>query len=319
MAVYTEVGAEELERFLEQYRVGRARSLKGIAEGVENSNFLVETDLGRFVLTLYEKRVQVDELPFFLGLLEHLARRGVACPQPARLVSGAQWTELNGRPAALLTWLDGVSYREPDPSHCAEAGIALARLHDAGADYPVHRANALSLSGWQALAKTTAAEAGGVKSGLDDLIANSLCDLEREWPTDLPAGIIHADLFPDNVLFLDDRISGLIDFYFACNDFYAYDVAVMLNAWCFDGHGRFDFERGRRLLEAYRSVRPLSQRELDCLPVLAQGAALRFLLTRLHDWLRRDPSALVRPKNPLDYVTRLDFHRSVRDPAAYGV
>ena len=319
MAVYTDVAFEDLERLLGDYAIGEAKSFKGIAEGVENSNFLLQTTTGDYILTLYEKRVSAGDLPFFLGLLDHLAVRGVACPLPVQTKSGARWIELNGRPAAVLTYLDGLSLRRPEAGHCAAVGTALAELHEAGRDFPLKRMNALSLAGWHTLADATLAEADGVQKGLAELIASSLKAFDAHWPSGLPSGVIHADLFPDNVLFLHGKVSGLIDFYFACNDAYAYDLAIMLNAWCFETDGSYNVTKGRALVNAYNARRPLSQAEYDALPVLARGAALRFLLTRLFDWLRRDPNALVRPKDPLDYSRRLRFHLSVDSPGGYGL
>jgi homoserine kinase type II len=319
MAVYTDVAFEDLERLLGDYAIGEPKSFKGIAEGVENSNFLLQTTTGDYILTLYEKRVSAGDLPFFLGLLDHLAVRGIPSPLPVHTRSGARWTELNGRPAAVLTYLDGLSLRSPEVRHCAAVGLALADLHEAGRDFGLRRPNALSLAGWHALAQSTIGEADSVQKGLAQLIASSLERLDAAWPSGLPSGVIHADLFPDNVLFLHDRVSGLIDFYFACNDAYAYDLAVMLNAWCFEIDGSYNVTKGRALVNAYAGRRPLSQKEYDALPALARGAALRFLLTRLHDWLRRDPNALVRPKDPLDYSKRLRFHLSVANAGGYGL
>ncbi|HWA92022.1 MAG TPA: homoserine kinase [Rhizomicrobium sp.] len=317
MAVYTDVSFEELEAFLADYDVGHAATFKGIAEGVENSNFFLRTASASFVLTLYEKRVRENDLPFFLGLMEHLSSRGIACPLPVRRKDGALWGTLNGRAAALLTFLDGVSLRSPQPEHCAAAGAALAALHEAGADFALYRPNALSVDGWRDLAAALIPQADTVEPGLGTLIEKTLEQLH--WPHPLPSGVIHADLFPDNVLFLGGRVSGLIDFYFACNDALAYDLAVQLNAWCFHGDGSYDFTRGRSLIAAYRKHRELSEAEIAALPMLAQGAALRFLLTRLHDLLHHDPNALVRPKDPRDFAKRLRFHRAVKSPSEYGL
>lgn len=317
MAVYTDVSYEDLEKLLGDYDIGSPRSFKGIAEGVENSNFLLQTSRGAFILTLYEKRVSESDLPFFLELMEHLAAHGIACPQPVRGKTGGNWFTLNGRPAALLTFLDGVSLRRPEVSHCVMAGEALAKLHAAGRDFGRTRPNALGPDGWTKLAGETLAGADKVQPGLAELIRSSLDEL-RDWPTGLPDGIIHADLFPDNVLFIGERISGLIDFYFACNDFLAYDIAVMLNAWCFEADGAFNVTKGKSILSAYRQNRELSDAEITALPMLARGAALRFLLTRLYDWLNPDPAALVRPKDPRDFAKRLRFHRKVRNAAEYG-
>jgi homoserine kinase type II len=318
MAVYTDVSFEDLEKLLTEYDIGSPRSFKGIAEGVENSNFHLQTDRGGYVLTLYEKRVSADDLPFFLGLMEHLATHGIDCPQPVRNRAGKNSIVLNGRPAALLTFLDGVSLRKPDVMHCAQAGEALAKLHAAGAGFKPVRGNSLSVAGWKKLAADTRADADSVQAGLASLIDTTLDEMNA-WPTTLPSGIIHADLFPDNVLFTDGKISGLIDFYFACNDAFAYDIAIMLNAWCFEPDGAYNITKGKSLLSAYRQHRELTVQEIQALPILACGAALRFLLTRLYDWLNPDPAALVRPKDPRDYVKRLRFHRSVRNASEYGL
>jgi len=319
MAVYTEVSFEELEGFLADYDIGVPRTFKGIAEGVENSNYYLQTSAGSFILTLYEKRVRADDLPFFLGLLEHLAARGIACPLPVRSRSGAQSTILGGRPAALLTFLDGLSLRRPEATHCAAAGAALAEMHAAGKDFALKRPNALGHNGWRELAQACIPRAEEVEKGLAELIASSLGELASNWPDGLPEGVIHADLFPDNVLFIDGGVSGLIDFYFACNDALAYDLAVMLNAWCFESDAAFNVTKSKNLIAAYARKRPLSAAEREALPVLAAGAALRFLLTRLYDRLNHDPQALVRPKDPREYSKRLRFHRKVRSPAEYGL
>lgn len=319
MAVYTDVAFEDLEALLADYDIGAPLSFKGIAEGVENSNFALKTEKGSFILTLYEKRVRADDLPFFMGLLEHLSRRGLSCPIPERNRDGKTWTVLNGRPAAVLTWLDGVSLSRPEPAHCAAAGLALAQLHEAGAGFSLARPNTMGIAEWKRLAAATHGRADEVEPGLAAFIASALEEIVDTWPEGLPEGIVHADLFPDNVLFVNDRLSGLIDFYFACNDAFAYDIAVALNAWCFDSAATFDPAKGASLLDAYRARRKLSAAEIDSLPVLAQGAALRFLLTRLHDWLNPDPMALVRPKDPREFASRLRFHRNVRSAKEYGL
>ena len=319
MAVYTDVSFDELEALLAGYDVGEPLSFKGIAEGVENSNFYLQTDRGNYFLTLYEKRVHESDLPFFLGLMEHLSARGIACPQPIRRRDGAQWTRVNGRPAALVTFLNGLSLRRPDVSHCAAAGDALAHLHATGADFAVRRPNALGVDGWRELVDRTASGANTIELGLRELIEGSHRELIDGWPRGLPSGVIHADLFPDNVLFMNEKVSGLIDFYFACNDAFAYDLAIMLNAWCFESDGAYNITKGRSLVAAYRRRRELSAAERAALPLLAAGAALRFLLTRLYDRLNHDPMALVRPKDPRDFARRLRFHRSVKSAAEYGL
>jgi len=320
MAVYTDVGAEELSDFLAGYDIGELTSYKGIAEGVENSNFLLHTSAGTFILTLYEKRVAREDLPFFLTLMTHLASRGVDCPQPLVNRSGDALGTLAGRPAAIINFLEGVWPRKPNVAHCAAVGQALAKMHLAGRDFPMTRANALSVSGWRPLFDAAAPRADEVQHGLRAFLAAELDHLEADiWPTGLPQGVIHADLFPDNVFFLGDRLSGLIDFTFACNDMLAYDVAICLNAWCFESDHSFNVTKARAFLNAYGRERKLSEAEQDALPLLARGAAMRFLLTRLVDFLNVPPGALVRPKDPLEYVRKLRFQQGVRTIRDYGV
>jgi homoserine kinase type II len=319
MAVYTDVSDEELEDFIASYAIGALTSFKGIAEGVENSNYLVHTESGRYILTLYEKRVRREDLPYFLGLMQHLVARGISSPLPVKDRDGRTLRELAGRPAALITFLEGLWVRRPNIEHCHALGDALAHFHLAGADFPMFRANDLSLPGWRPLVQAIGAGADEVVPGLAVEIEKELSFLEQRWPSDLPEGVIHADLFPDNVFFLGDKISGLIDFYFACNDTLAYDVAVCLNAWCFESDGSFNITKARAMLQAYEGVRPLSEAELKWLPTLARGAALRFLLTRTYDWLNTDESALVRTKDPNEYLRKLRFHQRVKSYRDYGL
>ena len=319
MAVYTDVSDEELEAFIESYAIGALTSFKGISEGVENSNYLVHTEVGPYILTLYEKRVQPEDLPYFLALMEHLAARGISCPLPVHDREGRTLKELAGRPAALISFLEGLWVRRPGIEHCAGLGQALAKFHLAGLDFPMQRENDLSLPGWQALYDDVKASADGVIPGLKDVIAQELAYLGDNWASDLPSGVIHADLFPDNVFFLDDKVSGLIDFYFACNDMLAYDVAVCLNAWCFEPDASFNVTKARAMLQAYEGERPLTKPELDGLPLLARGAALRFLLTRTYDFLNTDANALVKTKDPNEYLRKLRFHQRVTSYRDYGL
>jgi homoserine kinase type II len=318
MAVYTDVTDTDLQAFLEAFDLGPVLAFKGIAEGVENSNFFLRTEKGSYFLTLYEKRVKEEDLPYFLGLLEHLSARGIPCPLPVRARDGKPWRLLNGKPAAIVTFLSGLSPRKPDAQQCGELGAALARLHVAGHDYLLHRPNALSVQGWKTLVKACEPRANTVHMGLAQTISAEVKLLEQRWPTGLPEGLIHADLFPDNVFFMNGRVSGVFDFYFACNDAFAYDIAVALNAWCFEPDGAYNITKGRALLSCYRSVRPLTGSEVAALPTLARGAALRFLLTRLYDWIHREPNALVTVKDPIEYVTKLRFHQGATGAAAYG-
>lgn len=319
MAVYTEVTDEALIAFLGLYDIGTLIAFRGIAEGVENSNYALKTTGGDFILTLYEKRVETADLPYFLGLMEHLAARGLTCPLPVRARDGANLNGLAGKIAAITTFLPGVWPRRVLVEHCEPLGAALALLHQAGADFSVTRRNGLGPDAWGPLLQKCLPGADTVQHGLGDDLAVWLGGIVADWPKDLPVGQIHADLFPDNVFFLDGALSGLIDFYFACTDFYAYDVAVCLNAWCFERDFSFNVTKSRALLRGYESVRPLSEAERAALPVLAQGSAMRFLLTRLYDWLNTPEGALVTPKDPLDYYRRLRFHLAAEDASAYGL
>src|ERR1700681_2980754 len=320
MAVYTDVAADELAEFLSRYEIGELLSYKGIAEGVENSNFLLHTSAGYFILTLYEKRVAKSELPFFLGLMTHLAGRGIICPQPLKNRGSDALSTLAGRPAVIINFLEGIWPRKPNAAHCAGVGQALAKMHLAGRDFPMSRANALSVSGWRPLFAQASSRADELQPGLAAFIEAELDHLESGiWPKNLPQGVIHADLFPDNAFFLGERLSGIIDFTFACNDFLAYDVAICLNAWCFEADHSFNVTKARAFLGAYGRERELSQAEEDALPLLARGAALRILLTRLVDFLNVPPGAMVEPKDPLEYVRKLRFQQSVASMRDYGV
>ncbi len=319
MAVYTEVGDADLEELLKRYDLGAVLSFKGIAEGVENSNFLLRTEAGIFILTLYEKRVAAADLPFFLGLMEHLAGRGIRCPLPVRARDGQALQSVAGRPAAIISFLEGMWIRRPRTEHCAALGRALAEMHEAGRDFPLRRANALSRNDWRPLFQMSRFRADTVEPGLEAFIAAELSYLEANWPAGLPEGVIHADLFPDNVFFLRNRLSGLIDFYFACNDLFAYDLAICVNAWCFEPDNSFNVTKGRAFIQAYEEVRALEPSEREALPVLARGAALRFLLTRLCDWLTVPTGALVTPKDPREYLRKLRFHQKVGGAVDYGL
>lgn len=319
MAVYTDVSDDALEEFLAQYDLGAVLACKGIAEGVENSNYLLQTERGTFILTLYERRVEARDLPFFLGLMEHLAGRGVACPTPVHGRDGQALRKLCGRPAAIVTFLNGMWARRGKVHNCAQLGAAMARMHRAGEDFGLWRANALSVHAWRPLFEPCRARADEVEPGLAREIDAELDFLDAHWPIGAPAGVIHADLFPDNVFFLGEGLSGLIDFYFACNDLYAYELAICLNAWCFENDLDFNITKARHMIRGYRSERALTPAEIAALPVLARGAALRFLLTRLHDRLFPAAGAMVRHKDPLEYLRKLRFHRGLKGPGAYGL
>src|SRR4051812_26912590 len=319
MAVYTEVPDGDLAQFVAEYDLGEPVSCKGIAEGVENSNYLLKTTRGTFILTLYEKRVKLEDLPFFIGLMQHLAGHGLSCPTPIPDRNGQALKTLCGRPAALISFLEGMWPRRPTEKHCLALGAALADFHLKGRDFAMRRPNDLSVEGWRKLIAATEARADEVEAGLGGRLKSEFAFLEANWPKSLETGVIHADLFPDNVFFLGDRLSGIIDFYFACTDFLAYDLAVCLNAWCFQPDMSFNVTKAKLMFDAYRKLRPIPAAEMEAIPILARGAALRFLLTRLYDWLNHPPGAFVKPKDPIEYIRKLRFHQAARDAGAYGL
>jgi homoserine kinase type II len=318
MAVYTDITDEELQLLLADFDLGAPLAFKGIAEGVENSNFLLETEKGRFFLTVYEKRVRADELPFFLNLLTWLADHGYPSAAPVANRSGQVLQTVRGKPAAIVTFLPGLSVRRPSAAHCREAGEGLARLHLAAQGYPGVRANDLGQEAWAPMVERLAAAADELKPGLAATLRADLARIAARWPTDLPTGIVHADYFPDNVFFSAGKFAGVIDFYFACVDALAYDIAVALNAWCFEADGSFNITSARALVAGYERHRPLSDAERAALPVLAHGAAMRFFLTRLADWGATPAGALVRPKDPLEYERKLAVHREAPDLVLFG-
>ncbi|MEX6508093.1 homoserine kinase [Jiella sp. M17.18] len=318
MAVYTDVSEPQLSAFLAGYDLGDLKSYKGIAEGVENSNFVLKTGEATYILTLYEKRVNRGDLPFFVGLMEHLAEGGLSCPLPVRDRAGETLGELAGRPAAIFTFLEGMWTRRPGAEHCRAVGAEMARMHAIAGSFALTRRNGLALSDWRPLFDSCGGRADAVEPGLGAEIAAELDFLEANWPADLPAGVIHADLFPDNVFFLAGELSGLIDFYFACNDLLAYDLAIGLCAWCFEPDGSYNVTKGRALVEGYAGVRPLTEAEIEAFPVLCRGASIRFLLTRLYDWLTVPDDSFVTKKDPREYLKKLRFHRGIAAAAQYG-
>jgi homoserine kinase type II len=323
VAVYTDIGAEAMARIIAAFDVGALVSAKGIAEGVSNSNWLIETEgkdsrPSRFILTMYESRVDADDLPFFLGLLDHLAARGCPVPRTIHDRENRAFRTYEGKALALIEFLPGVSVSEPTPGQARAVGAALASIHLAAADFPASRANGMDLAAWRRLLGDCGEDGlAAIHPELGRIVTAELAFLSARWPAGLPRGVIHADLFPDNVLMRGEDVAGLIDFYFACNDLLAYDVAVTHAAWCFSGDGaRFDPALSRALLEGYESVRPLGEDERRELPVLARGAAMRFIATRAYDWLHTPSDALVTRKDPMAFARRLAFYA---DPANAGL
>ena len=322
MAVYTEIDSDTLAEFAAQYPLSQVDEFKGITAGVQNSNFLLTTADAKYILTIYESSangVSAADLPFFLGLMLHLSAQGLSCPVPLARKDGELISTIKNKPAALVSFLEGRSVKTPRPEHCRALGAAMAQMHLAGDGFELKRPNNHGLGNWQALFERCHSRADEVSPDLTRAMERELTRLKENWPDNLPTGIIHADLFPDNVFFMQGDMSGLIDFYFACNDFYAYDLAIALNAWCFEADATFNVTKARALLSGYQNLRPLAPEEIDAVPILGAGAAMRFLTTRLFDWLNQVDGAQVEPKNPNDFLRRLRFHRSATRPADYGL
>lgn len=324
MAVYTHVPAEDIDAFLTRYDAGRLVSAKGIAEGVENSNYLLETTGAdgkghRYILTLYEKRVDEADLPFFMDLLDHLGARGCLVPRFIPDREGRRLQQLGGRPACLIEFLTGISVTEPTPGQARAAGAALGQMHRAAQGFTGERRNALDLQGWHDLAARCGDDFDRITPGLGARVAQELAFLDAHWPMDLPRAVIHADLFPDNVLMLGDKVTGLIDFYFSCTDIRAYDLAVTHSAWVFSNDGATGFrDRAAALCAGYEAAHGLSDAERAAFPILCRGAALRFLLTRAYDWINTPADALVTRKDPLAFLRRLDFYADAEPAQLLG-
>jgi len=319
MAVYTQIDDTALEQFLARYETGTLLSIAGIAEGVENSNYLLRTDAENYILTLYEKRVNEEELPYFIGLMQHLSAAGLQCPVPIADQNGVILQQLSGRPAAMVSFLNGTSKRFPNPKQCFALGQTLAQFHLLSADFELTRKNGLGPDDWLALLESIDKTPEDMPESLLEMAAAKLSEILAKWPSGLPSGAIHADLFPNNVLFVGDELTGVIDFYFACNDLYAYDLAVCLNSWCFDADGSFNITKSTALINGYQTGRPFQPDEIDALATLCSGAAMRFFLTRLYDWIHTPKDALVKPLNPLEYWQKLRIHEKAQSPQAYGI
>ncbi|MEM7663704.1 MAG: homoserine kinase [Pseudomonadota bacterium] len=320
MAVYTQVSDGALADFLSAYSIGEPRAFKGIAEGVENSNYYLETTEGRYILTLFERRVNPDDLPWFVALTEHLSKNSFPCAAPIAGRDGVALRQLEDRPALIVEFLTGISPRRPNVRQCRTVGTALGNMHQALSEFTETRENDLGPSGWEHLWQGRSANADELQAGLSSLVDSDMELIRALWPKtgSMPTGAIHADLFPDNTFFIGDEFTGAFDFYFACTDFLAYDLAICLNAWAFEDGAEYNFSKGAALISGYQSVRPLTEIELASLPLLARGAAIRFFLTRLVDWYDTPADALVKPHDPLDYAQRLRFHRAVKSAGDYG-
>jgi len=322
MAVYTRITEQELQKALDAFDIGTLARFEGIADGVENSNYHLFTNKNgesrRYILTLFEKRVNAEELPFYLGYMRHLRARGIDCPAAEKNRSGAEIFTLAGKPAIITTFLDGAWPREITPAHGAAVGETLARMHLAAKDFSPKRKNGMGPAAWRSLISACLREADTLEAGLSGQLSSALDDIEKNWPRHLPQGAVHADLFPDNVFFKDGALSGVIDFYFACTETFAYDLMLTLNPWCFDKAGTLDRATSAALLTAYHAVRPLSADEIKALPFLGRAAALRIVATRMYDWFNPAKDAVVTPKDPMEHVRILRFHQSAHSAADYG-
>lgn len=317
MAVYTQISQTELEKLVSDYDIGNIESFSPIESGIENTNYFIFTNKNRFVLTIYEKRVNTSELPFFLNLMNHLSGKGFVCPVAIANKNGATLSQIKGKACAIISFLEGAETKEITIENIAEVGAGIARMHIAGSDFFSHRKNDFSIEGWKNIYKTIQTRADELTPGLAKEIGDNIDFLERNWPKNLPSGIIHADVFPDNVFFKNNKLAGVIDFYFACNDFFMYELAICLNSWCFEKNFEFNQAKAKALFSAYNQVREISEAEYAALPILARGAAIRFLLTRLYDWLNRVDGALVTTKNPLEYLDKMRFHLSIESYNEY--
>lgn len=314
MAVYTQLSKADIEGLLAQYNIGTLVSFEPIAEGVTNTNYLVVTSQNKFILTLFEKHFELSELPYFTALMEWWHARGISCPQPIMGKSGRTLCALKEKPALIVSFLDGGGVKNILPEHMLQLGELVARMHITGIDFPYVRENKLSVKGWETIIDEIIERADEIEPELKKLISEEYNYLSEHWPSDLPRGPIHSDLFPDNVFFNKPFggkpvLSGVIDFYFSCNDFWAYDLAIIINAWCFDERHRLVKERVQALLAGYNDIRPISVEEDAAFALLLRGASLRFLLTRSYDWLNRVEGALVNVKDPLEYAQKLRFHQ----------
>ncbi len=312
MAVYTHIPSEELANLVSEFGAGNLVSAKGIAEGVENSNYLVETDQGRFIFTVYEKRVDSADLPFFFAMIDHLVTKGCPVPKALTTADGKHIVERNGKKMAMMDFMSGLSVTHPTPDQARAVGFALGQMHGSLADFDRRRANSLGPEGWFELADRCNGDLDRIQPGLSDRVRAECAFLKAHWPADLPHSVIHADLFPDNVLMVGDTVGALIDFYFACYDIRAWDLAVTHAAWSFEPDGTgFNAAVGDGLIDGYRTAFGLTEAEVEAFPILARGACLRFLLTRAWDWLNTPAGAMVTRKDPIAFLNRLEHYAAL--------
>ena len=316
MAIYTKLSESKLREFFSKYNLGNFINYKEIKEGIENTNYFIETEKGKFILTLYEKRVDEKDLPFFMSLMKNLFDKNFPSPQPIINKNGNYISEISGKKAAVVSFLDGSEKKNLNPDNCYEIGIQTAKLHLITKNLTGKRENKLSINSWRKIYKKIENECPKIHVKLAETIEKSLNEIENDWPQNIPSGIIHADLFPDNIFFKKEKLSGIIDFYFSCYDFYAFEIAICLNALCFEGRKEnlsFNVTKAKKFIDGYSEIRKLSEEEKKSLKILCQGAAMRFLLTRVFDYLNLTEGALVKIKDPIEYLKRLEFHNNVKD------
>ena len=322
MAIYTKLDKENIISIISNYNLGGMKNYQGIKEGIENTNYLVETDKGKFILTIYEKRVNKDDLPFFSKLMVELSNKKFFCPKPILNKNNKYISDLGSKKFMLVSFLEGKSKTNLSPDDCGSVGKEAARLHEITKNFDFKRNNDLSVKSWRKIFDQVKDRCNQIHPDLPKLIEINLRDVEKDWPENLPKGIIHADLFHDNIFFKNNNFSGFIDFYFSCNDFYAFEIAICLNALCFDGISEnlsFNVTKAKKFFEGYNEIRKISDEEKNSIKVLSQGAALRFLLTRVFDSINTVDDAIVKIKDPIEYLKRLEFHKNAKSLDDYIV
>ena len=320
MAIYTKLTENNLEEFFLNYNLGKLLNYKGIQDGIENTNYFTQTDKGKFILTVYEKRVEGKDLPFFMGLMKNLFDANFPSPEPIINKNGNYITEIFGKKAAVVSFLDGSSKKNLNPNDCYKVGIQTAKLHLITKNLSGKRENKLSVNSWRKIYQKVQKDCSKIQQNLTKIIEKNLDEIENNWPKNIPSGIIHADLFPDNIFFKDDKLTGIIDFYFSCYDFYVFEIAICLNALCFEGQKEnlsFNVTKAKKFIDGYSSIKKITEEEKKSLKILCQGAAMRFLLTRVFDYLNLTEGALVKIKDPIEYLKRLEFHNSVKNYQDY--
>jgi len=320
MAIYTKVSKNDLEEFFSKYNLGKVENFRGIKEGIENTNYFIQTSKNKFILTIYEKRVQEKDLPFFMSLMRNLFDANFKSPEPIINRNGNYITEIVGKKAAVISFINGGSKKNLTPENCKEVGSEIAKMHMITKNLAAKRKNELSLDSWKKIYQNVKEACFKIHPQLSKIIEENLVEVEKNWPTNLPAGIIHADLFPDNIFFNKNKFNGIIDFYFSCNDFYAFEIAVCLNALCFEGTKEnlsFNVTKAKKFIDGYSKIRKISDDEKNSLKILSQGAALRFLLTRVFDYINLKKGAIVKIKDPIEYLKRLEFHNNVKNYQDY--